>query len=259
MDNRPLIDIEETFGDFVEEFGGIVSDRLPRKPDQPRNADFIFNEGKVIAELKQLKEDPFKNKDFRKSFEKKNREWLDKGYITSVELQKVTSIKQLPDKCYDDILKLYMRPVKYAIEEANKQIKATKASLGVADYKGLVMIASDGNYFLEPYSIRFFVGRLLNNPNKYRSINTGLYFTANIVTVRPDDPSFSRLWVRLYRDKDYFENVSLDFLNRLYNGWFKHYQQVTGITLDNINETNEEGITEIDMLEQTRFVKPPKL
>ena len=55
-----IIDIEEVFSDFVEEHGGIVSDRVPSKGNKPSNADYIFHEGKVIVELKLLKEDPSK-------------------------------------------------------------------------------------------------------------------------------------------------------------------------------------------------------
>jgi hypothetical protein len=77
----PIIDVETTFADFVEEYGGIVSDRFGVAPDKPKNADYVFHEAKVVAELKLLQDDPLKNKDFLKSREKKTREWLQKGYI----------------------------------------------------------------------------------------------------------------------------------------------------------------------------------
>jgi hypothetical protein len=254
------IDIEETFSDFVEEIGGIVSDRVPSKGNKAVNADYIFHDDKVIIELKLLKEDPSKNKNWHKSIQQKQHKWLQTGDVTLAELQrsiKADQINLLPDKCYNDILKLYMRPIKYQIETANKQIKATKRNLDLPDHKGLLIIGSDGNYFLQPKHVRHFVARILKNELLYKSINTAIYFTANVVTTRPNDPTFSRLWVNLYRDKSHFENVPLQFLKRLYEGWAEYYRKITGIELDILSNLDEQGITEEDHLEDTVFVVPP--
>src|SRR2546423_2930357 len=218
----PYVDVEQTFGDFLEEFGAEVSDRTLSGSNKPTNADYIFHDEKVIAELKLLKKDPFENKDFKKSFVNKQREWLQKGYITLTQLRSITKIRQLPDKCYNDMVKLYRSPIKTHIDKANDQIKKTKARLNVPDYKGLLFLGSDGNYFLEPDNVRQFVADLLNNSSRYRSINTVVYLTINVVTTHPNDSSLSRLWVKLYRDEDVFENVSLSFLNKLYDEWVEY-------------------------------------
>jgi hypothetical protein len=251
------IDIEEVFADFVEDFGGIVSDRASTRGNKPANADYIFHEDKIVAEMKLLKEDPFKNKDWNKSFEKKKRQWLDSGRITLLELQRITQVNQLPANLYRDIIKLYGRPIKYQIERANKQIKATKETLNLNDYKGLVLIGSDGNYFLQPRHVRYFIASILDNELIYKSINTVIYFTANVVTTRPGDPTFTRLWINLYRDKEHFQNVPLSFLKRLYEGWVDFYKSVTGIDLAVLSEMNAEGISENDQLEQTNFLLLP--
>ena len=98
------IDVEQTFGDFVEHYGGDVSDRIPGK--KTLNADYIFHREKVVAELKVLREDPYRNKEFKKSHAKKEKMWIDKGWISPTELRKVTRLKELPDRCYRDIEKL---------------------------------------------------------------------------------------------------------------------------------------------------------
>jgi hypothetical protein len=210
----PIVDVETVFADFVEENGGVVSDRSGNAPDKPKNADYIFQDAKVVAELKLLKDDPFTNKDFLNSREKKVKEWLQRGQITQEELAKVTQINQLPDNLYRDIVKLYARPIKYHLEKANTQIKATKQNMNLEEHKGLVFLTSDGNYFLEPRHVRQIAADVLNL-GKYSSINTVVHLTVNVVTTRPDDQTLSRLWVNLYRDKNYFENVPLPFLKDL--------------------------------------------
>jgi hypothetical protein len=144
---HPIIDVEEVFSDFVEEYGGVVSDRVTGKRQKTSNADFIFHESKVIAELKILKEDPFSSPEFRKSRKKKMQHWLQNGDITLEALKQVKTLGDLPPKCYRDAEKLYTRPVRTHLEKANQQIKSTKQTEQVEDYKGLLILVSDGNYF----------------------------------------------------------------------------------------------------------------
>ncbi len=250
-----VVDIEEAFGNFLEEQGAEVSDRILAGPNKPKNPDYVFRDDKIIAELKLLKTDPFLNRDFIKSFEEKKRNWVKKGYITQEEMSKVTTISQLPAFCYDDIVKLYMRPIKNHIDSANKQIKAMKERLKLEDYKGLLFIGSDGNYFIQPRHARHFIAELLKS-GLFSSINTVVYLTVNMITTIPGDPTFSRLWINLYRDKDKFESVPVVFLKDLYQKWFDYYKNLAGIELDDLGEMNDEGLTEKDLLKDAEFVKP---
>ena len=133
-----IIDVEKEVADFLEQLGAEISDKTLTGPNKPTNSDYIFHDEMVVAELKLLKKNPFENKDFLKSFVNKQREWVKRGYITSAGLKHLTKISQLPDKCYDDILKLYMNSVKQHIKSANDQIKKTKARMNFDGYKGLL-------------------------------------------------------------------------------------------------------------------------
>jgi hypothetical protein len=53
----PFIDIRQSFGDFVELFGGQVTDRIIKPTaNQALNPDYIFANESGIAELKCLEE-----------------------------------------------------------------------------------------------------------------------------------------------------------------------------------------------------------
>jgi len=254
----PIIDVEEAFSDFVEEYGGVVSDRVLEKRHKASNADFIFHESKVIAELKILKEDPFSSAEFRKSRNKKIQQWVQNGDITLEALKAVKTLGDLPPKCYRDAEKLYTRSVKTHLEKANQQIKSTKQTEQIEDYKGLLILVSDGNYLLQPKDIRLAVGRLLANPNRFRSINSVLYMTVNVTTERPNEPAPARLWVGLYRDLDNMENeVPAKFLDDLYDKWADYFFSVTGIVLNKISEVNDQGLSENDFLVDTKLIKAP--
>ena len=254
----PLVDVEEVFSDFVAEYGGVVSDRLDVKGQKVSNADFIFHESKVIAELKVLKDDPFSSADFKRSRKTKMQRWLQAGDITLKALRQVKTLGDLPPKCYRDAEKLYTRPIRTHLEKANQQIKTTKEAQQLCDYKGLLILVSDGNYLLQPKDIRLAVGRLLANPNRLRSINSVLYMTVNVTTTRPNEPAPARLWVGLYRDLDNLENeVPAMFLDDLYDKWADYFSEVTGIVLKKVSEVNEAGLSETDFLADTTLIKAP--
>lgn len=250
------IDVEEVFADFVEDYGGVVSDSEPGQ--KKSNADYIFHDAKVVAELKILKEDPFQNKEFKKSQAKKEREWVQKGYITPAQLNAAKKLSDLPDKCWRDIEKLYVRPLITHVEKANKQIKSSKATLGLNDYKGLLLLVSDGNFLLDPKNIRMALAKLFSS-GRYSGINTVTYLTVNVVTTRPDDRLLARLWTNFWRDADNMDNeVPLEFLNDLYNKWADYYSKVSGIKLLKVSEVDERGLTEKDYLKTTKFVRRRK-
>lgn len=249
----PIIDIEVFFDDFVEEYGGEVSDRILTGPNKPRNADYIFHNEEVVAELKVLR-DPLRNRAFKKSSQNKQREWVRKGYITLQELNRIKTIGELPEKCYRDIKKLYSRSLEVHIKSANKQIRDTKERLSLEDYKGLLFLVSDGNYLLQPKFIRYNVAILLDKPTVFRSINTVVYMTINMLTIRSDDQRPSMLWIDLYRKE--LDKVPTEVLNNLFEGWASHYKKATGTDIRKEYEVNEEGITAENLLDDTRFSTP---
>ena len=56
--NRPIVDVESAFNEFVEEFGGeLISKAVPANPEE--NADYLFRDEGVVAELKCLQKDFF--------------------------------------------------------------------------------------------------------------------------------------------------------------------------------------------------------
>jgi len=149
---------------------------------------------------------------------------------------------------------LYIRPLKTHVEKANAQIKSTREQSKLIDYKGLLILVSDGNFLLDPKNIRLALAGLFAN-GRYSGIDTVSYLTVSVVTQRPDDPTLSRLWTNLYR-LGQMEQVSLEFLNDVYEKWADYFTGVTGIPIRKVSEMNEEGLTEVDVLQDTWFVRP---
>ena len=49
---HPIIDVEEVFSDFVEDYGSVVRDRVPGKGKRPRMLTSSFMEAKSLQNLR---------------------------------------------------------------------------------------------------------------------------------------------------------------------------------------------------------------
>jgi hypothetical protein len=188
------IDVQKTFDDFVEDYGGVVSDREKRQ--KPRNADYIFHTARVVAELKILSNNPYTNREFLSSLREKERRWIERGDITRERLKTLKVIGELPPQCRTEINRLYTQPIQKDVKEANRQIKSTKFEDKLDRYKGLLMLVSDGNFLLNPKDVFVRLERLFAS-GLYSAINTVIYLTVNVLTTRPDAPAPARLWINL--------------------------------------------------------------
>src|SRR5271169_7061750 len=76
----PQFSVDETFARVVRQAGGsLVSDLLPTRTNLPKNADYVFPEYNVIAELKRLERDVSEDKEFSASLDQLYREWVVNG------------------------------------------------------------------------------------------------------------------------------------------------------------------------------------
>ena len=252
MNRPPYVPVEATFDEFVTLFGGEkVSTLLAQRPDLkgslPFNADYFFANDKVVAEMKCLEEDTYSAKEFNELFNTLIQDWQNRGMIQwevfggPVLLQS----RQLPFECQLELEKLINRRLRKIVTKANKQIRQTKETLNGPDAKGLLLLVSDGNYFLRPEHVLGFVGRILKD--EFSSINSIVYFTVNAAVDVPTIDRDGLLWIQSFREE--FEPVALEFLARLRAGWFQHLAIKLGLDIP------EYSINDDSLVDRMRFVR----
>lgn len=247
MIEKPLyIPIEETLDDYVKEFGGeIIKNLLPPNPDF-FNADYLFGEFKIIAELKTLEKDFFSEKDYQKKINELYSKWVKKGIVSPRLGKFVIESKTLPGQCQLDIANIVKKPAEGIISKANKQIKETKKHLDVEEYKGLLILVNDGNYSLESNVVMYLVSRIVNT--QCTSIDSIIYFTVNMRADTPEIDKDLLVWVDARRNGS--EGVSREFLNNFRDGWMKFIERKTGKKIPVI-----EGDNSPETLERIKFIK----
>jgi hypothetical protein len=107
---RRVVDIRDSFERFIGTIGGTISDNLPLQNNVQRskNADYIFvNEG-VIAELKCLEEDHEDKPEFVEKRRALVDKWEQDGLVQSHQVRvPFIQTKDFPQPCHDDLIKLY--------------------------------------------------------------------------------------------------------------------------------------------------------
>lgn len=184
MINEPVyFPVEETLDEYVEEFGGELIKKLLSNPNFD-NADYLFRNYKVVAELKILEKDFFSAEIYRKKINELHAKWIKEGLVPHIWGKAEIQTQNLPEKCQLEFTNIIKKPLESRISKANKQIKETKKHFGIEDYKGVLILVNDGNYSLESDAIMYLVSRIVNT--QCTSIDSTVHFTLNMRANMPE-------------------------------------------------------------------------
>jgi hypothetical protein len=219
----PRIDVEVEMGRHVKSFGGQLGlDLFGHNPDFA-NADYVFPQDNVVAELKCLTDDKSEDEDLQKKLEELFETAIKRGFIPNPGPGRVVlETKGTPLEFQREVYAVISRSIKRRLAKANKQIKQTKARLNMSNAQGLVLLCNDGNFRLEPaqwvHAVRVALG------NDFSSINSVVQFTVNMLSTTPMMGQHANLWMSGQRPG--IRPVSEDFIHRFGEGWARHFGQI---------------------------------
>jgi len=202
---------EPHWNEFVQKTGGeLVAPLIKRQG--VKNADYLFRRDKVVAELKVLE--------------------TEFGHTP----QNLDRIKQLvacnpgvdpwnpAQPLHRQILMLLKAPLQRIVNKANRQIKETKAELGLTGWSGMLIVVNDNFRGARPGLVQGLFSHILAGTS-YSSIDCFLYQTNHHVEVA-EVPQPCLLWAPLYAEK---ARPGLeDFVNELGREWRRYHAQIEG-------------------------------
>jgi hypothetical protein len=215
---RPL-PLERTFDSFVEHFGGELIDRL--LPTQSKRADYLFRQQGVIAELKRLEKQTF-DADYHQKLTQLCQNWLRRGRVIAFGRVHL-NLGQLPPDCQREWLRLLESPIQRNIlADANQQIRSTREALAMPTAKGILLLASDGNYCLQPPDVVTLVARILEKKKEtgepiFSAIRAVAFFSLNMFVGTPQAAKCI-YWMNGLRDMQDRELSA--FLKHLELSWY---------------------------------------
>jgi hypothetical protein len=242
------IHIESSFNEFIKQFDGeLVSDLLPPNPSE--NADYLFRKENVVAELKCLEKDILEQDDSQSKIDALYEKWMRKGLVGVVAGTVTINSATLPMECQRELYSFIKKPIKRAIEKANRQIKQTKAHFNRPNAAGLLFLANDGNYSLESGHIIDIARDILSR--HYSSIDAFVYLTVNMRAMYPGYHRDVNVWVPKYRS--YNESL-IKWVDRMAEAWGKYYAKKIGQDVP-IHSFKAEDQKTLDFV---KFIKPVK-
>lgn len=218
-------EVEDIFKRCVRGAGGrCLDDELPGDPGF-RNADFVFDEFGVVAELKCLERDIFRTPAFQEKVKQLHDKWVADGLILPTNK---FNLRDIPEGCAIEYLGLIKRQLRDSyFKSANDQIKTTKAQMGLDDYKGLLIIANEGNTLLTPSAL-FNVMHHSFNGGSYSQINRFILVNASMLASMPGQESFYYWFAPKIRGR---EDVPEKLITNLSEQWGEKVSDWLGVEL----------------------------
>jgi hypothetical protein len=233
----PQFSVDETFARVVRQAGGsLVSDLLPTRENLPKNADYVFPEYNVIAELKRLERDASEDHEFSERLNRLYREWVSQGKpVPPVWGRARIDLRALPLECANQIISLYRKPIHRRIRDANQQIWSTKQALNMNEAKGLLVLIQDGDYSINPETVMNLVSRCMRGGH-FSSINDLVFANGNMRAVRSGDTLDYMFFTHAHRDAN--RAIPHELIERINSGWRQELDRLAGGPMNTVKPEN---------------------
>jgi hypothetical protein len=238
-----MIAIEKEFDDCVKKMGGEKISEIVGPSPKFLNADYMFGEYDVIAELKCLQGDKIKDDRLRDKASKIYERYLRQGKAPVVVFgtRRITT-EGFPDEFRREIGELYRQPIHTVIKKANQQIRETKEHLEKESSHGLLILANDGHTALDPSHAMWILHETFTRYS-FSSIDSIIYFTVNLKAEHPGIDKDILVWIPSHRSPE--NKCPEQLLNRLQKNWFDHVGNITGEVIEEIQASDQSVINEI--------------
>lgn len=243
----PDMEVEGSFNEFVEDFGGeLVSKLLEGKGHRPRNADYFFCNRTIVSELKCLEKNYFNDRNIGAKLTAIANRWVGEGLLRPEHMKDGRfQTDDLPRQCAVEMFKVFSSPVREAIKKANKQIKETKEYFEVPNAKGLLILANDGNYSINPKLMIQILGNLL--ATDYTGLDSFIFFTPNMRAYTPQIDRQFNVWIS-GPTRSSANAVEPEFLSEIHQGWVSFLERKTGESVTQFHVDDHDMIDHIKLV-----------
>ena len=187
------------------------------------NADYIFHDLQIVAELKCLENNKLTDANYMSKIKTAWHKWRRAGLVKGPTPETIV-VNSLPQQCCRELTSIASKYLKSPIKKANRQIRETKNVLKLPHYKGLLLLANDGNYAWPPDTLVHLAGGILYSG--YTSIDNAVIFSVNMLAEVPGVDVPCRLWMPGGRNTP--DAISPETLKLLAHQWFNFHDNLTG-------------------------------
>lgn len=223
----PPFSTEELLDRVVQKVGGsLVSDLLPPNENRESNADYVFQQHRVIGELKRLERDQDDNPDMAAKRNALYQKWIRerKCGVPIVYGRAVLDVRKLPSDCAMEMISLYREPIARRIRKANEQIKSARKLLKMPEASGVLFLAQDGDYSIGPDAVLNLAARCLKG-NRFSGIDDVICFNALPARLVGDSLGYM-FWIHSSRDSN--RAIPQALIDSLQEAWKAEMEAIRG-------------------------------
>ena len=217
-----VIPVEEHWQKFVRIVGGAVLEDVLPQPRSFENADFLFMQDQIVAELKEIETEFSHSAAFGKGLH----ELMQKLKQKEPDWRPDFEVEEMPIPGWfrAEFVRIFRPPLSRVLKKANRQIRDTKEHFGIQGPNGILLLVNDGFRSVSPALIRSQVSELLQH--SYSSIDCCIYMTVNRYVEVGGSREPKLLWLPAYSDRAPDSLVS--FVNTLGSRWFQYLENEIG-------------------------------
>jgi hypothetical protein len=239
----PPVNPEAIIDEVVHAVGGKRVDTLlpPDDGERRKNADYVFQADNAVAELKSLQQEVF-TPAYRQKLDQLSQSWMKRGLIYAFG-RPVVNLRTLPPVCQNEWLRLLTLPLQTnVVGLAHRQIKQTKATLGLHEAKGLLLLANEGNVDFEPHNLLLTVAHILKKKHpdgspQYSSIHAVSIFSHNLLESSTDVLGRAFFWLNGHRP--FCDEATKALQGKLETAWYESMSKRVGYPIRRVNVNQE--------------------
>lgn len=232
---------ESNIDRFIESVGGARVDTIfPNACFQ--NADYIFEDKKILIELKILETQFGSTEQFAQKEHDLHKDIAHRfGFGPIVRME-----REVAEYYASRRRQMYRAPIARIAKKANNQLRETRQALGDNGYRGILWIVNDN--FREigtDFAVQLLCSTLIGTNSHVRAF---IYVTNHYVAI-PGNDYANLLWVPAYADADADGDLP-DFVNWLGSKWGAFCERGIGTF------GNQERGSDIDLIAGARPISP---
>lgn len=201
----------------MRSIGGLRPTEINPDAANTLNADIVFRDANVILEVKTLMTDPTERADHIERVSAIYNRWAGRPGVPIIYGKRAINSADVPREMGFELARTLADPIRTAVTKANRQIRQVKASLGMPEAHGILLLCNAGATTQTPHVILHALHHALGK--RHSSINSAIFMTHGVPANVPGVPEPVEVFASVTRPGH--DPLSAAFGEKIRDAWLR--------------------------------------